>query len=100
MTVSVFKSEPDKSDESQKPKIQWRGKSEAEVQTRRAGCDSQRVGMAAPRPIKGILKNKNTGTNVKSQPEEAPQEKPEQAPGLSEEEQQWVWTLFTVLRRS
>ncbi|XP_024909464.1 protein phosphatase inhibitor 2 isoform X2 [Cynoglossus semilaevis] len=44
--------------------------------------------MAAPRPIKGILKNKNTGTNVKSQPEEAPREKPEQAPGLSEEEQQ------------
>lgn len=51
-------------------------------------CDSQRVGMAAPRPIKGILKNKNSGTNVKSLPDDAPPENAEQAPGLSEDDQQ------------
>ncbi|XP_018528624.1 protein phosphatase inhibitor 2 isoform X3 [Lates calcarifer] len=44
--------------------------------------------MAAPRPIKGILKNKNSGTNVKSLPDEVPGENPEQAPGLSEDDQQ------------
>lgn len=44
--------------------------------------------MAAPRPIKGILKNKNSGTNVKSLPEEAPGETPEQAHVLSEDDQQ------------
>ncbi|XP_040896676.1 protein phosphatase inhibitor 2 [Toxotes jaculatrix] len=44
--------------------------------------------MAAPRPIKGILKNKNSGTNVKSLPDEVPVENPEQAPGLSEDDQQ------------
>lgn len=44
--------------------------------------------MAAPRPIKGILKNKNSGTNVKSLPDDVPAECPEQAPGLSEEDQQ------------
>lgn len=44
--------------------------------------------MAAPRPIKGILKNKNSGTNVKSLSEDVPPETPEQAPGLSEDEQQ------------
>ncbi|KAI3368695.1 hypothetical protein L3Q82_025691 [Scortum barcoo] len=44
--------------------------------------------MAAPRPIKGILKNKNTGTNVKSLPDEVQAECPEQTPGLSEDEQQ------------
>ncbi|XP_042339775.1 protein phosphatase inhibitor 2 [Plectropomus leopardus] len=42
--------------------------------------------MAAPRPIKGILKNKNSGTNVKSLPDEVPGE--EQAPVLSEDDQQ------------
>lgn len=44
--------------------------------------------MAAPRPIKGILKNKSSGTNVKSLSEDVPTESPEQAPGLSEDEQQ------------
>ncbi|KAL7396505.1 hypothetical protein ABVT39_006965 [Epinephelus coioides] len=44
--------------------------------------------MAAPRPIKGILKNKNTGTNVKSLPDEVPPDTAEQAPVLSEEDQQ------------
>ncbi|XP_059197039.1 protein phosphatase inhibitor 2 [Centropristis striata] len=44
--------------------------------------------MAAPRPIKGILKNKNSGANVKSLPDEAPGESLEQAPVLSEEDQQ------------
>lgn len=44
--------------------------------------------MAAPRPIKGILKNKNSGTNVKSLPDDVPAEIPEQAPGLSEDDQQ------------
>lgn len=44
--------------------------------------------MAAPRPIKGILKNKNSGTNVKSLPDEVPLENPDQAPGLLEDDQQ------------
>ncbi|XP_039985144.1 protein phosphatase inhibitor 2 [Xiphias gladius] len=44
--------------------------------------------MAAPRPIKGILKNKSSGTNVKSLPDEVPVENPEHAPGLSEDDQQ------------
>ncbi|XP_022594284.1 protein phosphatase inhibitor 2 [Seriola dumerili] len=44
--------------------------------------------MAAPRPIKGILKNKNSGTNVKSLQDEVPGDNPEQAPGLSEDDQQ------------
>lgn len=44
--------------------------------------------MAAPRPIKGILKNKNTGTNVKSLPDEVPGDTTEQAPVLSEDDQQ------------
>ncbi|XP_019936890.2 protein phosphatase inhibitor 2 [Paralichthys olivaceus] len=44
--------------------------------------------MAAPRPIKGILKNKNSGTGVKSLPDEVPPEDPEQAPGLSEDDPQ------------
>ncbi|XP_038554065.1 protein phosphatase inhibitor 2 [Micropterus salmoides] len=44
--------------------------------------------MAAPRPIKGILKNKNSGANVKSLPEDVRSESPEQAPALSEDDQQ------------
>ncbi|XP_029286043.1 protein phosphatase inhibitor 2 [Cottoperca gobio] len=44
--------------------------------------------MAAPRPIKGILKNKNSGTNVKSLPDEEPGESPEQPPVLSEDDPQ------------
>ncbi|XP_027146147.1 protein phosphatase inhibitor 2 isoform X1 [Larimichthys crocea] len=44
--------------------------------------------MAAPRPIKGILKNKSSGTNVKSLPDDVQAEIPEQAPGLTEDEQQ------------
>lgn len=44
--------------------------------------------MAAPRPIKGILKNKNTGTNVQTLSTEAPGDVPEQAPGLTEDDQQ------------
>ncbi|KAK1897127.1 Protein phosphatase inhibitor 2, partial [Dissostichus eleginoides] len=44
--------------------------------------------MASPRPIKGILKNKNSGTNVKSLPEEEPGENAEQAPVLSEDDAQ------------
>ncbi|XP_071381966.1 protein phosphatase inhibitor 2 [Centroberyx affinis] len=44
--------------------------------------------MAAPRPIKGILKNKNSGTNVKSLPDDVQVENPEQAPGLLEDDQQ------------
>lgn len=43
--------------------------------------------MAAPRPIKGILKNRNSGTNVKSLPDEVQAENPEQSHGLSEEDQ-------------
>ncbi|XP_062306636.1 protein phosphatase inhibitor 2 [Osmerus eperlanus] len=44
--------------------------------------------MAAPRPIKGILKNKNSGANVKSAPE-VPVENVEQAElGLLEDDQQ------------
>lgn len=46
--------------------------------------------MAAPRPIKGILKNKNSGTSVKSNPE-VPVENPEEAPPppvLLEDDQQ------------
>ncbi|XP_069558330.1 protein phosphatase inhibitor 2 isoform X1 [Brachyistius frenatus] len=44
--------------------------------------------MAAPRPIKGILKNRNSGTNVRSLSDEAPEENTEQALGLSEDDQQ------------
>ncbi|KAM3618894.1 uncharacterized protein V6R79_000023 [Siganus canaliculatus] len=44
--------------------------------------------MAAPRPIKGILKNKNSGTNIKSQPDDVKTETPEQTTGLSEDDQQ------------
>ncbi|XP_020494927.1 protein phosphatase inhibitor 2 isoform X2 [Labrus bergylta] len=44
--------------------------------------------MAAPRPIKGILKNKNSGTNVKCKQDDVQAEVPEQAPGLSEDDQQ------------
>lgn len=44
--------------------------------------------MAAPRPIKGILKNKNSGTNVKSLPDDVPGDSPEQAPVLSEDDPQ------------
>ncbi|XP_068585429.1 protein phosphatase inhibitor 2 [Cebidichthys violaceus] len=44
--------------------------------------------MAAPRPIKGILKNKNSGTNVQSLPEEVPGDSPEQEPVLSEDDPQ------------
>ncbi|XP_038147646.1 protein phosphatase inhibitor 2 [Cyprinodon tularosa] len=44
--------------------------------------------MAAPRPIKGILKNKNSGRNFRSLPEEAPGENTEHGPGLSEDEHQ------------
>ncbi|XP_005730406.1 protein phosphatase inhibitor 2 [Pundamilia nyererei] len=43
--------------------------------------------MAAPRPIKGILKNKNSATN-KSLPDDEPKEITEQVPGLSEDDQQ------------
>lgn len=43
--------------------------------------------MAAPRPIKGILKNRNSGTNVKALPDEVPAENPEQSQGLSEDDQ-------------
>uniref|UniRef100_A0A3Q3WAW0 Uncharacterized protein n=1 Tax=Mola mola TaxID=94237 RepID=A0A3Q3WAW0_MOLML len=44
--------------------------------------------MAAPRPIKGILKNKNSGANLKSLVDDVPVESPEQAPVLSEDDQQ------------
>ncbi|XP_064865618.1 protein phosphatase inhibitor 2 isoform X1 [Oncorhynchus nerka] len=46
--------------------------------------------MAAPRPIKGILKNKNSGSGIKVGPaEEVPVETPEQGdPGLLEDDQQ------------
>uniref|UniRef100_A0A673YU07 Arf-GAP with coiled-coil, ANK repeat and PH domain-containing protein n=1 Tax=Salmo trutta TaxID=8032 RepID=A0A673YU07_SALTR len=46
--------------------------------------------MAAPRPIKGILKNKNSGTGIKVGPaEEVPVETPEQVdPRLLEDDQQ------------
>ncbi|XP_026179423.1 protein phosphatase inhibitor 2 [Mastacembelus armatus] len=43
--------------------------------------------MAALRPIKGILKNKNTGTNVKSLPNDVPRETTEQAHGLPDDDQ-------------
>ncbi|XP_014866836.1 PREDICTED: protein phosphatase inhibitor 2 [Poecilia mexicana] len=44
--------------------------------------------MAAPRPIKGILKNKNSGRNLKSVSDEAPAEVTEHGPGLSEDDHQ------------
>ncbi|KAF7651084.1 hypothetical protein LDENG_00116420 [Lucifuga dentata] len=44
--------------------------------------------MAAPRPIKGILKNKNSEKNIKSLADDVQGENPEQAPGLSEDDQQ------------
>lgn len=44
--------------------------------------------MAAPRPIKGILKNKNAGTNVKTLSEDTPDENTEPAPELTEDDQQ------------
>ncbi|KAG7488186.1 protein phosphatase inhibitor 2 [Megalops cyprinoides] len=45
--------------------------------------------MAAPRPIKGILKNKNSGTSSKKGPEVLPVENQEQAAlGLLEDDQQ------------
>ncbi|KAJ0032535.1 hypothetical protein NQD34_002616 [Periophthalmus magnuspinnatus] len=44
--------------------------------------------MAAPRPIKGILKNKNTGTNVQTLSTDAPGDVDEQVPGLTEDDQQ------------
>lgn len=44
--------------------------------------------MAAQRPLKGILKNKNTGINVQSLTEDIQGDNPEQAPGLSEDDQQ------------
>lgn len=44
--------------------------------------------MAAHRPIKGILKNKNSGRNLKSLSDEAPPENPEHGPGLSEDDHQ------------
>ncbi|XP_072245463.1 protein phosphatase inhibitor 2 [Leuresthes tenuis] len=43
--------------------------------------------MAAPRPIKGILKNKNSGTNIQSLPKDVPAENTEDALGLSEDDQ-------------
>lgn len=57
---------------------------------------AERVGMAAPRPIKGILKNKNNETNVRPLPEEEvvpaeeQQQPEEEAPkkGLLEDDQQ------------
>ncbi|XP_061682280.1 protein phosphatase inhibitor 2 [Syngnathoides biaculeatus] len=44
--------------------------------------------MAAPRPIKGILKNKNDTGSVHPAPGEFLGDKPEQTPGLSDEDQQ------------
>ncbi|XP_075878834.1 protein phosphatase inhibitor 2 [Nelusetta ayraudi] len=44
--------------------------------------------MAAPRPIKGILKNKNSAPNVKPVPDDVQPEKLDKAPGLSEDDQQ------------
>ncbi|KAM8888648.1 protein phosphatase inhibitor 2 [Synchiropus picturatus] len=44
--------------------------------------------MAAPRPIKGILKNKNCAASVKPLPDDVQGENPEQIPGLSEDDQQ------------
>ncbi|KAM4629128.1 protein phosphatase inhibitor 2 isoform 2-T2 [Polymixia lowei] len=45
--------------------------------------------MAAPRPIKGILKNKNSGKHVEPLPEDLPVETPDPvAPGLLEDDQQ------------
>lgn len=44
--------------------------------------------MAAPRPIKGILKNKNSPPNVKPVPDDVQPEKLDKAPGLSEDDQQ------------
>ncbi|KAM9796010.1 protein phosphatase inhibitor 2 [Syngnathus typhle] len=44
--------------------------------------------MAAPRPIKGILKNKNNAASLKPAPGEYVVEKPEETPGLSDEDAQ------------
>ncbi|XP_077440937.1 protein phosphatase inhibitor 2 [Vanacampus margaritifer] len=44
--------------------------------------------MAAPRPIKGILKNKNNAASVKPAPGDFLADKPEESPGLSDEDQQ------------
>uniref|UniRef100_A0A3B3ZLJ8 Uncharacterized protein n=1 Tax=Periophthalmus magnuspinnatus TaxID=409849 RepID=A0A3B3ZLJ8_9GOBI len=59
----------------------------------------QRVGMAAPRPIKGILKNKNTGTNVQTLSTDAPGDVDEQVPGLTEDDQKksTKWDEMNIL---
>nr|XP_057928401.1 protein phosphatase inhibitor 2 isoform X2 [Doryrhamphus excisus] len=44
--------------------------------------------MAAPRPIKGILKNKNNAADVKPLAEDFLSDKPEESAGLSDEDQQ------------
>lgn len=44
--------------------------------------------MAAPRPIKGILKNKNSATSVKPVPDDIQGDHPEQTSALSEDDQQ------------
>jgi len=50
--------------------------------------------MAAPRPVKGILKNKSS---IKARPEEPVQDTPEPgAPINSEDDPQWV-TLTTLV---
>nr|XP_020452469.1 protein phosphatase inhibitor 2 [Monopterus albus] len=55
--------------------------------------------MAAPRQIKGILKNKNSDSNVKSLPEDVPAEDLEQAPGLTEDDQKksQKWDEMNIL---
>ncbi|CAL1593501.1 unnamed protein product [Knipowitschia caucasica] len=44
--------------------------------------------MAAPRPIKGILKNKNSGTHAQTLSTEGPGDVPEQVAGFTEDDQQ------------
>lgn len=82
MTAGMFETDPCCDNWIEEEGTSWRGTLEP---TR---FDSQRVGMAAPRPIKGILKNKNSATNVKEVPDDIQAENPEQTPGLSEDDQQ------------
>ncbi|KAM6962914.1 protein phosphatase inhibitor 2 [Aplochiton taeniatus] len=53
--------------------------------------------MAAPRQIKGILKNKYSGENVKSFPEEVPVENPEQVLEDEQQKKSQKWDEMNIL---
>lgn len=83
MTGSSFNSEPEITESER----HFKG-NKADARWADRQSDGQRAGMAAPRPIKGILKNKNSGANLKSLVNDVPVENPEQAPVLPEDDQQ------------